>query len=210
MKKDQLASRGILPGDLYASLQPNFARNIWAGSVVIEGGNEAINLSGRQARDYDIWALQHFGMTFRDRLYKLNEVADITKSQAPQEVGKENQQYRLVLQYDYIGSNTQGNKILENELERFNEQLPMGYRAYSESSYWGWNNRDNRQYRLIGLLIVIIFFTTSILFNSLKQPLAVIFIIPISFIGIFLTFYWFKLNFDQGGFASFILYPNYC
>ena len=29
--------------------------------------------------------------------------------------------------------------------------------------------------------------------------------IPISYIGVFLTFYWFKLNFDQGGFASFVL-----
>lgn len=66
--------------------------------------------------------------------------------------------------------------------------------------------KDNRQYWLIGLLIVIIFFTTSVLFNSIKQPLAVIFVIPVSFIGgVFLTFYWFKLNFDQGGFASFIL-----
>lgn len=55
------------------------------------------------------------------------------------------------------------------------------------------------------MIIVIIFFTTSILFNSLKQPLAVIFVIPISYIGVFLTFYWFKLNFDQGGFASFVL-----
>ena len=31
------------------------------------------------------------------------------------------------------------------------------------------------------------------------QPLAIIFVIPISYIGVFLTFYWFKLNFDQGG-----------
>ena len=54
-------------------------------------------------------------------------------------------------------------------------------------------------------IIVIIFFTTSILFNSLKQPLAVIFVIPISYIGVFLTFYLFRLNFDQGGFASFVL-----
>lgn len=43
------------------------------------------------------------------------------------------------------------------------------------------------------------------MFNSLKQPLIILFIIPISYIGVFLTFYWFKLNFDQGGFASFIL-----
>jgi multidrug efflux pump subunit AcrB len=30
-------------------------------------------------------------------------------------------------------------------------------------------------------------------------------LIPVSFIGVFLTFYIFKFNFDQGGFASFIL-----
>jgi multidrug efflux pump subunit AcrB len=29
--------------------------------------------------------------------------------------------------------------------------------------------------------------------------------IPLSFIGVFLTFYFFKLGFDQGGFASFLL-----
>ncbi len=205
LKKDQLAARGILPGELFASLQPAFARNLWVASVVMEGGNEDIILSGRQAREYDIWALQHFGMNSGDRFYKLNEVAGIVKGQAPQEVGKENQQYRLVLQYDYIGSTTQGQKILERELEEFNKRLPMGYTAENVDSYRGWGRQDNKQYWLIGLLIVIIFFTTSILFNSLKQPLVIIFIIPVSFIGIFLTFYWFKLNFDQGGFASFIL-----
>ena len=205
LKKEQLAARGILPNELFASLQPVFARDMWAASVVMDGENEDIILSSRQAREYDIWALQHLGRHVGDRYYKLNDVADIARGQAPQEVGKENQQYRLVLQYDYIGSSMQGQKILEREIEEFNKRLPMGYTAQAENSYQGWGRKDNKQYWLIGLLVVIIFFTTSILFNSLKQPLAVIFIIPVSFIGIFLTFYWFKLNFDQGGFASFIL-----
>lgn len=52
---------------------------------------------------------------------------------------------------------------------------------------------------------VIAIVITSILFNSLKQPLAIIFVIPVSYIGVFLTFYCFKLNFDQGGFVSFVL-----
>ena len=205
LHREQLAARGIRPGELFATLQPLFARNTWAGSVTVDGGNEAINLTGKQAKDYDIWALQHFGLNSRDYLFKLNDVASIAKGQAPQEVGKENQQYRLTMQYDYIGSNTQGQKILERELEEINKRLPMGYTAHSEGNYWGWDSNDNKQYRLIALLIIIIFFTTSILFNSLKQPVAVIFIIPVSFIGIFLTLYCFKLNFDQGGFASFIL-----
>jgi multidrug efflux pump subunit AcrB len=52
---------------------------------------------------------------------------------------------------------------------------------------------------------VIFYFITAILFESLVKPLVVIVLIPISFIGVFLTFYLFGFNFDQGGFASFIL-----
>ena len=45
----------------------------------------------------------------------------------------------------------------------------------------------------------------SILFESLKQPFIILSVIPISFIGVFLTFYLFDFNFDQGGLASFVL-----
>ena len=120
-------------------------------------------------------------------------------------MAKENQQYRLCLQYEYIGSSEQGNKLLKKDLEEFNEILPMGYTAKSEDNNWSWGGKDNKQYRLLLIVIAIIFFITSILFNSLKQPLAILFVIPVSYIGVFLTFYWFKLNFDQGGFASFVL-----
>ena len=205
LNKQRLAAEGILPGELFSSLSPIYAHDVWAGAIMIGGMREEIKLNSKQAKTHDIWSLQQVSHSIGDRTYKLGEVADITKTQAPQEVGKENQQYRLVVQYDYIGAHTQGNKILEREVESLNDRLPMGYTAQQESSEWGWGSKDNKQYWLIGLLIVIIFFTTSVLFNSIKQPLAVIFIIPVSFIGVFLTFYWFKLNFDQGGFASFIL-----
>ena len=143
--------------------------------------------------------------TIDGKPYKLAELASVEKGQMPQKVCKVNQQYRLCLQYEYIGASNQGNKIQERDLKEINAILPMGYTAKSESAYWYWDKKDNKQYLLLLLIIVIIFFTTSILFNSLKQPLAVIFVIPISYIGVFLTFYWFKLNFDQGGFASFVL-----
>jgi multidrug efflux pump subunit AcrB len=42
-------------------------------------------------------------------------------------------------------------------------------------------------------------------FESLKLPFAVIFMIPISFIGLFLTFGLSDLSFDQGGFAAFVM-----
>lgn len=81
----------------------------------------------------------------------------------------------------------------------------MGYVAEDDQQFWSWGEKDYKQYALLLIVIAIIFFTTAILFNSLKQPLAIIFVIPVSYIGVFLTFYLFGLNFDQGGFASFVL-----
>lgn len=48
-------------------------------------------------------------------------------------------------------------------------------------------------------------FAVKSLFVCIRLIICILFVIPISYIGVFLTFYWFKLNFDQGGFASFVL-----
>jgi multidrug efflux pump subunit AcrB len=58
---------------------------------------------------------------------------------------------------------------------------------------------------LIGLLIVGIFVICSVLFENLKQPLFIIVLIPISFIGLFLVFSVFEFYFDQGGYAAFVM-----
>lgn len=205
LNKARMAQEGIQPFELFASLRPVFGKNMYSGSIIVDNETEKLKLTSRQSEEYDIWSMQYVPQPVKGKNYKLAELATVEKGQMPQEVAKVNQQYRLCLQYEYIGATNQGNKIQERDLKEFNAILPMGYTAKSESNYWNWNKKDNKQYLLLLLIIVIIFFTTSILFNSLKQPLAVIFVIPISYIGVFLTFYWFKLNFDQGGFASFVL-----
>lgn len=205
LNKERMAQEGISAEVLFAAIRPVFGKNMEVGAIVTENGTEKINLSSRQSGEYDIWAMQHFPVVMGDKACKLSELATVEKGQAPQQVVKENQQYRLCLQYEYIGSSEQGRKILKRDLEEFNELLPMGYTAEDVGRNFRWGEKDNKQYLLLLIVISIIFFITSILFNSLKQPLAIIFVIPISYIGVFLTFYWFKLNFDQGGFASFVL-----
>ena len=203
---ERLAQQNIQPYQLFASMQPMFGQEIHAGFLPGEYGMERMVLHSRQSKEYDIWSLEHIpGRLGRDKEYKLIELAKLQKTQAPQNIVKENQQYRLCLQFDYTGSWELGRKIQQNAIEDFQKELPMGYTIKSESQYWSWGKENSKQYYLLLLIFVIIFFTCSILFNSLKQPFSVIFVIPISFIGIFLTFYLFKLRFDQGGFAAFVL-----
>lgn len=205
LDKERMAQEGISAEALFSSIRPIFGKNMEIGSVLTEHGTEKIKLSSRQSDEYDIWAMQFFPYQAGDKQYKLSGLAAVEKGQMPQQVAKENQQYRLCLQYEYIGSSEQGHKILKRDLEEFNKLLPMGYKAEEDGGGWWWGEKDYKQYMLLLIVISIIFFTTSILFNSLKQPLAIIFVIPVSYIGVFLTFYWFRLNFDQGGFASFVL-----
>ena len=58
---------------------------------------------------------------------------------------------------------------------------------------------------LILLVIAIIYTMCAVIFESLRKPVVIILMIPISFIGVFLTFGWSDFVFDQGGFAAFVL-----
>ncbi|MDR2805604.1 MAG: efflux RND transporter permease subunit [Dysgonamonadaceae bacterium] len=206
LNNERLAQENIYPTELYSSLQQTFGREIRVGQLAGEYGSEQIVLHSRQSKEYDVWSLEHTpGNAGQDKNYKLLSLATLEKTQAPQNIIKEDQQYRLCLQYEYIGALEQGRQALSQNINEFKEKLPMGYSIENDEQSWSWDKDNGKQYLLLLLIFVIIYFMCSILFNSLKQPLAVIFVIPISFIGIFLTFYLFKLNFDQGGFASFIL-----
>ena len=203
--KERLEAEDIQPYQLRDQLNLVFGHDINVGSLMTPKGVEQLYLSAAQSADYDIWNLLHMPVNNNGKTHKLSELAQLSKAQQPREVGKINQEYRLCLQYEYIGANEQGKKLLTNYIEEFRGVLPVGYTIQDAGVQSWWEEGSKQQYVLLLLIFVIIYVVTSILFNSLRQPLYIIFVIPISFIGIFLSFYLFKLNFDQGGFASFIL-----
>lgn len=200
-----LAKENLTIQQLFSALAPIFGRDINAGIINSPEGVERILLHSRQAMDYDVWGLMNMPISIGNRTLKLADFASVARRPTPKAIAKESQQYRLCVQYEYIGSSTQGRRILDADLEALARKLPLGYSAESDSSYGYWGRNQGTSYWLLLLVIAIIFFTTSILFNSLIQPLAIIFTIPISFIGVFLVFYFTGISFDQGGFASFIL-----
>ena len=205
LKKEKLAEANILPINLFNALTPMFQKNTQIATWVTDEKTTPVNLYSKQNEELDIWNLKNFSGKVDDREFKLSELANINKAQVPQNIAKENQQYRLCIQYEYQGSYQQAYNVMSRHIEQFNKSAPLGYKAESESYKYWWEKGNVSQYWLLFLIVAIMFLTTSVLFNSLKQPFIIIFIIPVSFIGIFLTFYLFEINFDQGGFAAFIL-----
>jgi multidrug efflux pump subunit AcrB len=203
LDKNRLAKDSLSVNDLYTALTQEIGSDIHTTSIVGKDGTEAIKLSSSD-HNRDVWGLINMPITIGKRMAKLSDYATIDKQQTPHNIVKEDQEYVLYLQYEYIGSPIQGEKVQQRMVDQYQPTLPLGYNV--EVSKYSWNDGNNSgQYWLLALVVLIIFFISSILFNSLKQPLAIVFVIPVSFIGVFLTFYLFELKFDQGGFAAFIL-----
>jgi multidrug efflux pump subunit AcrB len=204
--KEKLSNSKIEALNVFNTLRNVFAKEIYMGYVFNDGENQQIKLNSAQSALLNIWDLENSIFNSGKTSYKIKNFATIEKIQSQQKIVKENQQYKLCVQYEYIGAYEQGHKVHELVINSFRESLPAGYNIKNENEYfYNWGKKENNQYWLIGIVFAIIFFCSSVLFNSVRQALYVIFIIPISFIGVFLTFYWFKLNFDQGGFAAFII-----
>ena len=205
LKKRNLAYEHIYPRYLYSSLGDIFMNDKYCGYFPAENGNHKVSLSSNCYDKYDIWHLKNVPVKIGDSNHKLSNLADIDMYQAPRAIAKENQQYILCLQFNYIGSWMAAQRVVDENVAKMSKSLPLGYSCESASGHYSWGKKESKQYLLILLIIAIIYITTSILFNSFTKPFLIISVIPISFIGIFLTFYWFDLNFDQGGFTAFIM-----
>jgi multidrug efflux pump subunit AcrB len=153
---------------------------------------------------FNVWDLNNYPVSIGEKQFKLSSLGKLAKRKSGNDIYKTNQQYQLVVAYDFIGPEPLSRMVREQHEKELSQILLLGY-SVRQYEWGGWDRKDKKQYLLILLVIVIIYFICSILFESLLQPFAIIFMIPISFIGVFLTFYLFDFNFDQGGFASFIL-----
>ncbi len=161
-----------------------------------------INLVPDYSDKNDKWAI--FNVPTKTG-YKLSGFINVHKEPEQQTVYKENQSYLRVVDFQYLGSSKFGSRHVNKVIKELKQQLPPGYRIKKLKDF-GYQKKQVISYTLLILVIsLIIFVLSAILFESLSRPFAIILTIPFSFIGVFLIFYLFDLNFDQGGYASFVL-----
>ncbi len=203
--RERLTGLGYSIGDVYSYLTGIFIHESTPFRINIDGEQESVRLRSENAADMDLWEVRntllggHGGQAF-----KMKEVGDIQRTIMPDHIYKLNQQYTITLTYSFAGPSQLASRVRDRYIDDLNEKLPMGFTADDAWGRWMWRADDSRQYVLLFLVIAIIFFICAILLESLLQPLAVILMLPLSYIGIFLTFYLFDFNFDQGGYAAFL------
>jgi multidrug efflux pump subunit AcrB len=191
---------------IYNRLTSLFIHDSGPFSGIIDNEHVPLRLRAANTQQLSLWDIWNTMISSPEGMaFKLGDVAGITRLRAPDAIYKQDQQYFITLMYDFIGPPELAKMVKERTIEETNEWLPLGFLAMDPMEGWVWDSGDKKQYSLILLVIIIIFFICAILLESLLQPLAVILMLPLSYIGVFLTFYLFDFNFDQGGYAALLL-----
>jgi len=183
------------------SRNPGFAGQAFVNSIMAP-----VSLAAMQAEDYDYWNFRNIPLntSANGGAVKLKDFSEVTREVSDATITREDQQYLITVGYDFIGNYELGRLILDRNIEETSSLLPLGYSAQTGTFTYSWNLKKTNYYLII-LVVAIIYFICAILLESFLQPFVVISLIPFSFIGVFLTFNIFKINPDEGVFASLIL-----
>ncbi len=157
------------------------------------------------SENYDLWHISHAPVRVDSSAFSLADFGSISKQRSSLEIRRKNQSYEVNVCYNFIGSWQLGKKIAEETVGWMNsEVLPVGFKAETPEANWAEKNKGKYIW-LILLIVAVIYAMLSAAFESFRDAWAVILLIPLSFIGLFLAFGWGGLQFDQGGFAAFVM-----
>lgn len=162
-----------------------------------------IYLRSLQSDRFNVWDLEHTHIKTSEGDVWLPPFMDMNLREAKNCIPKKNQEYVLRVAFNVLGSYNYTAQYIEEVTEEFNARFPVGFRCLNNTL--NWYQDEGTQYWLILVIVLIIYFMCSILFESFRQPFVIITLIPVSFIGTFLTFYFSGVKFGTGGFASLVL-----
>lgn len=172
----------------------------------INGKYESIRLESERSRGFDIWQIKNEPLRASEQnTFKLKDIATVEKIPTEENIFKEDQEYIRVIEFPYTGSEKFGNQYLEESLEKLKQKLPLGFTFEKKDRRMHLNEQAQNYSVLLLLVIFLIYVISSSFFESFTQPFVILSVIPISYVGVFLSFYYFDFNFDQGGLASFLL-----
>ena len=176
-----------------------------AGKGVFDGHNTTpVRLVSSDKDYYDLWHIRNDMVVIDSMNIRLSDLGSITKRRTGLNIQRNNQEYKISVGYEFIGSFELRSKMENDLVKSFNKHLPMGFRVGNDESYGWWSEQKQRTV-LIFVVVLVIFMICASMFESFKVPLMIVLLIPVSFMGLFLAYPIFGVTFDQGGYAAMIM-----
>ena len=205
LNREKLVRQGTNLNRYLGYLREQLYDNQVGGQGVYDGHDfTPIRLVSSDKDYYDLWHIRNDMVVIDSMNIRLSDLGSIEKRRTGLSIERNDQEYRIGVGYEFIGSYELKNKMQAELTKKFNDRLPMGFRV-GVGNYYGWWTPERQRTVLIFVVVLVIFMICATLFESLKVPLMIVLLIPVSFMGLFLAYPIFGVNFGQGGFAAMIM-----
>ncbi len=209
LDQNKLTGAGVSKGRVLRELRKTSANEYNVIDLLNEGNREKVVLKGNRPVIPDYWQFGNQALEVgKEKMARMGYFGKLKKERVTDLINKENMEYTMVVEFNFIGSYGQKEYLIGRVIKKMQDELPIGFRLEQQIFYggrWSKDTKNNNYIWVILLVLVIIFGICAVVFESLKQPLLVLAMIPLSFVGVFLTFYLFNIQFGQGGYAALLL-----
>lgn len=201
--RESLSRLKVSPYSVHSSLSDVLSSQNIGMYTSSDGTASEVAIRPVTTSSFDLWHLENEQIQADSIEMFLPDLMDIRHREAKNVIPKENQEYVLNIAFNVLGSYVYTSEYINGIVKQVNRTLPVGYRCKNQE--WKHSINEGTNYWLLLLVVVIVFFICTIQFESLKLAGVIISIIPLSMIGIFLTFSATGISFGSGGFASMVL-----
>lgn len=203
MDRERIAMNGLNVSGYISYLSDQLYDNS-IGQVFDGKTNVPVRLVSAERDYYDLWHINNDMVDVDSIKTRLSDLGKLTKRRMGVNIQRENQEYVISVGYEFIGSYELKGRMQNETCKMMDKLMPVGFHTGSNNNWW--SSAEKRQQALLLLVVVlVIYMICAILFESLRKPLAIVLMIPLGFIGLFLAFPIFGVNFDQGGFAAMVM-----
>lgn len=200
--RERMALYGVEEGEAYSALA-GMLQEKTVGEYDDGRGRMDVLLKPVTADAFDRWHIDNSYIKVAGRDVKVSDIMEVEERSAKKCIPKRNQEYVLAVAFNVLGSYSYIDSYVKETIGHFNSLLPMGYRC--TGNMYDRADDTSMPYWIIAVVVIIIFFICAILFESLRLSFAIVLTIPVSFIGLFVTFRMTDMDFGTGGFASMMM-----
>ena len=203
LNRERLAMHDLTARDVVLQVRATIGGRTGQGQIRVGGEELGFELKMQGYRDLDVLDLAETLITSEDGDVRLADIADIGERDVLNVIEREDQQYKRAVRYEFRGPRKLGDTIRDAVIA--STALPDGYRIEGQQD-WDWSDEERAQiYIVLAVSLVLVFMVTAALFESLRQPICVLFTVPMALIGVFLIFFFTEASFTREAYIGVIM-----
>jgi len=202
--RDRLGQYDLSVGEFQAQVAAAIRTEGSATPIKLGGDEVDYQVKIRDIEEQDVLKLRETMLqTSSGSLVRVADVASVESREVLANIRREDQQYERTVAYEFRGPNRLGDFYRDRIIET--TELPPGYSIEETSPRYLSREQRNQINLVLAISILLVYMVTSALFESLRQPLAVLLTVPMALIGVFLTFVLAEATFTREAYVAVIM-----